>query len=338
MNVSLKRLLLALPLIVCFAAVSIAADEKPKTDDKPKTEDKPKTAVPPKAPPTRKVEPTMADVHYGKHDKQVVDFYKAESSEPTPVVLNIHGGGWTGGSKFNAGAENYLKEGISVVSVEYRFIAEATKDGVEPPVKGCLHDAARALQFVRSKAKEWNIDKTRIAATGGSAGACTSLWLDFHDDLADPKSDDPVARESTRLLCAAVNVPQTSLDPKQMKEWTPNSKYGGHAFGFVEDKENKKSAFEVFLAGREKVMPLIKEYSPYELVTSDDPPVYLFFPTPPAVGKDEKDPTHSANFGVGLQAKCKEAGVECQLVYPGAPDVKYANIPQYLIAHLKAKK
>ena len=36
------------------------------------------------------------------------------------------------------------KAGISVVSIEYRFIEEAMADGVEPPVKGCLHDAARA--------------------------------------------------------------------------------------------------------------------------------------------------------------------------------------------------
>ncbi len=92
-----------------------------------------------------------------------------------------------------------LEEGISVASVEYRFIAEATADGVVPPVHGPLHDAARALQFVRSKASEWNIDKSKIAASGGSAGACTSLWLAFHSDLADPKSADPIARESTRL-------------------------------------------------------------------------------------------------------------------------------------------
>ncbi|MFN9957315.1 MAG: alpha/beta hydrolase, partial [bacterium] len=104
---------------------------------------------------------------------------------------------------------------------------EATADGVIPPVRGPLHDAARALQFVRSKADEWNIDKTRIAASGSSAGACTSLWLAFHPDLADPNSRDPIARESTRLLCAAVSGAQTTLDPRQMKEWTPNSRYGG---------------------------------------------------------------------------------------------------------------
>ncbi len=92
-----------------------------------------------------------------------------------------------------------MQNGISVVSVEYRFIKEATADGVVPPVHGPLHDAARALQFVRSKADEWNIDKTRIAASGGSAGACTSLWLAFHSDLADPNS--PIRSHANRLVC-----------------------------------------------------------------------------------------------------------------------------------------
>jgi len=217
-------------------------------------------------------------------------------------------------------------------------VSDAQKAGIKPPVEWPLHDAARALQFVRSKAAEWNIDKTRIGASGGSAGACSSLWLDFHPDMADPKSADPIARESTRLTCAAVNVAQTTLDPKQMKEWTPNSRYGGHAFGFNGDKEKKLSGFQQFLEGRDSILPWIKEYSPYELLTSDDPPVYLAYPLPPALGQDQKDPTHTANFGVKLQEKARSVGVDCQLVYPGAPDVKYATISEYLIAKLKAPK
>src|SRR5438270_12178245 len=120
-----------------------------------------------------------------------------------------------------------------------------------------------------------------------------------------------------------------------MKEWTPNSRYGGHAFGFKGDPAKKVSAFQQFLDGREQILPWIKEYSPYELVTSDDPPVYLYYPQPPAMGHDQKDPTHSANFGVPLQAKCKSVGVDCQLNYPGAPDVKFPGVPHYLIAKLK---
>lgn len=285
-----------------------------------------------------KIPPTLADVPYGKHKLQVLDFWKARSDRPTPVLFFIHGGAWKGNDKDKVTAvSNYLAAGISVVSINYRFIPEATAAGIRPPVKWPLEDAARALQFVRSKAAEWNLDKTRIGASGGSAGACSSLWLAFHDDLADPKSNDPVARESTRLLCAGVVGAQTSLDPQQMKAWTPNSVYGGHAFGFNGDKEKKISAFQQFLDSREQILPWIKEYSPYELVTADDPPVYLYYSVAPAIGKPQKDPTHTANFGVKLQEKMRATGVECLLKYPGATNLPYANPVEFLIARLKAR-
>ncbi len=282
--------------------------------------------------------PTEYDAAYGPHPKQVMHFWKAESDKPTPVLFYIHGGGWSGGGRLSGVPPllpALLKEGISVASIEYRFINEAIADGVTPPVKGPLHDAARALQFLRSKAVEWNIDKTRIGASGGSAGACSSLWLAFHDDLADPKSEDPVSRESTRLLFAAVSGAQTTLDPAQMKEWTPNSRYGGHAFGFTGDPANKISQFDEFLAKRETILPWIAEYSPYALVTKDDPPIYLSYSTPPALGQEEKDPTHTSNFGVKLQEHCQANGVACELFYPGATGVPHATILEYLLAKLK---
>jgi hypothetical protein len=63
------------------------------------------------------------------------------------------------------------------------------------------------VQFLRMKAKEWNLDPKRFALSGNSAGAGISLWLAFHDDMADPTDKDPIARESTRLWCAAVESP-----------------------------------------------------------------------------------------------------------------------------------
>ena len=281
------------------------------------------------------LEPTLKAVSYGPHLKQIMDFWKAESDKPTPLVFYIHGGGWTGGYHIEVGhLKDFLKAGISVVSVEYRFIREATADGVVPPVKGPMDDVAHALQLVRSKAGEWNIRKDRIAATGGSAGACSSLWLAFHKDLADPKSADPLARESTRLYAVAVDVPQTSLDPLQMREWTPNSSYGAHAFGFTASPAEKKSGFQVFFEKRDTILPWIAEYSPYALATSAAPPVYMHFSTPPELGKDQKDPTHTANFGVKLEEHLRELKVECELVYPGAPDIKHADTYLYLIDRL----
>lgn len=273
--------------------------------------------------------PTLAGIRYGGHERHVIDFWRAESNSPTPLVFVIHGGGWYGGSKERvqrfADVQQLLDAGISVAAINYRLMRHV--GDVTPPVKVPLHDAARALQFVRSKAGEWNIDKKRIGAAGGSAGACSSLWLAYHDDLADPESKDPVARESSRLWCVAVKGPQTTLDPKQMKEWTPNSKYGGHAFG--------KKNFAQFLSERESILEWIAEYSPYALVSSDDPSVYTLFNNPPAIGKVQKDPTHTANFGVKLKERCGAVGIGCEVVYPGAANIKHKTPTDYLIASLK---
>lgn len=285
------------------------------------------------------IEPTLANVAYGTHERQVLDFYKAQADGPTPLLFFIHGGGWVAGDKRNPGSlKPCLDAGISVVSINYRYSWQAQQAGVHPPVEWPLHDAARALQFVRSRATEWNIDKARIGASGGSAGACSSLWLAFHPDLADAKSKDPVARESTRLWCAAVTGAQTSLDPLQLKEWTPNSRYGGHAFGFMDpaDLKSRDTRFAEFLANRDKVLPFIREYSPIEHVTADDPPIYLIYNAAPAIGQEQRDPTHTANYGVKLQEKMRGLGLECELVYPGAPEVKHAQMHDFLIEKLKA--
>ena len=312
--------------LLIVASLCVLCGQSPAADPpKAKADAAKKTAA------VAQPKPTAANVPYGKHERQVLDFWKAESATPTPLLFFIHGGGWQAGDKNRTGGiEKYLAAGISVVAINYRYIVQATADGVVPPVKGPLHDAARALQFVRSKAAEWNLDKRRVGAAGGSAGACSSLWLAFHDDLADPKSADPVARESTRLTCAAVTGPQTTLDPAQMKEWTPNSNYGGHAFGF--------KTFAEFLAGRETILPLIAEYSPYALVSSDDPAVYMTFGGPPAIGQNEKDPTHTANFGAKLTEHCATKGVSAELHYRGLANPKHATPTDFLLAKLKAAK
>src|SRR5581483_5280249 len=157
--------------------------------------------------------PDVADARYGPHERNVLDLWKAKADRPTPLVVFIHGGGFRSGSKENLAPgllRRCLDAGISVAAINYRLTDQAT-------FPAQMLDGARAVQFLRSKASEWNIDPTRVAATGGSAGAGISLWLGFHDNLADPKSDDPVARQSTRLTCMAVQGAQTSYDPHWIK-------------------------------------------------------------------------------------------------------------------------
>ena len=286
-------------------------------------------AQPPAKPPQLK--PTAANVAYGSHERQVLDFWKAESENPTPLVLYIHGGGWQGGDKSGLrgnAVKQYLDAGISVAAINYRYVHQAVELKINPPVKAPLEDAARALQFIRSKTKEWNLDKQRVGATGGSAGGCSSLWLALHDDVANPESDDPVARESTRLICAAVNGAQTTLDPEPLREWMPNYRYGSHAFGLRSIQELSDN--------RGKLLDWINEYSPMPHVSKDDPPIAMFYGgAKPVKGDEPRDPTHSALLGVMLEEKLKAAGVEVFLVCPGRTDKRYGNAAQFLIDRLR---
>jgi acetyl esterase/lipase len=304
-----------------------AKPDAKKPEEKPA---KPDDKKPVKKPPMPSRPATMSDVKYGSHERQVLDFYQAKSDKPTPLIFFIHGGGWQAGDKRGVGdVDQFLKVGISVVAINYRYVRHGVEDKVEPPVKAPLHDAARALQFVRSKAAEWNIDKKRIGATGGSAGGCSSLWLAFHDDLADPKSTDPIARESTRLYCAAVNGAQTSLDPKELKEWMPNYSYGSHAFGLKDLNE--------VMEKREKILPWIKEYSPIEHVSKDDPPIGLYYKGEEGAkpGESRPDPTHSPVLGMLLAVKLKANGIDMVLSHTGKVDAKLPTSAAYLIDRLK---
>jgi len=333
-RMSTKSSILAIWVILGLLSAAASVDAGDADDGATVTA--PKTYLPNSK--SNPLAPTFADVSCGEHERNKLDFWQAKSDKPTPVVMILHGGGWTSGSKANVSRSPrfpnlraIVGQGISVVAINYRLIGKHT-DGVTPPVKATLEDAARAVQFVRSKADEWNIDKERIGSYGNSAGGCSSLWLAYHDDMADPKSEDPVARESTRLWCAAGSGAQTTLDPKQLKELFTNPGYGGHAFGdYAYAKE-----FEKFLADREKLLPWIKEYSPWGLVSAGDPPVYVVYGgKPPAQGLGP-DSIHGVSFGVSLKKRCTELGVECHLVYPGAENVKYKSPIEYLIATLKA--
>lgn len=250
-----------------------------------------------------KPKPDFEGARYGPHERNLLDLWRAKSSRPTPVLINFHGGGFQQGDKSSLSGvllARCLEAGISVASANYRLSHQA-------PFPAPMLDGARAIQFLRYKAKEWNLDPTRVAATGGSAGAGISLWIGFHDDMADPKSEDPVARQSTRLTCMPVYHGQSSYDLRFIKQ-----RIGGRAhehpallpfFGLKPEEVDTPRAYKLF-----------EEASPINCVSADDPPVYLFYgeprgPLPP----DAKpgDGIHHPNFGLALKEKLDPLGIEC---------------------------
>lgn len=249
--------------------------------------------------------PTYERVQYGPHAHHVLDVWLAESPTPTPVLVSIHGGGFLNGDPMIEPPLLKLcrEAGISVVAITYR----RTNEAIAP---AAFLDSARAIQFIRFKAKEWNLDPLRIAARGESAGAGLSLWLGFHDDLADPGNADPVLRESTRLTCMATLDGQSSYDPRFVRDLFPGVDiYKNPAFsslfGFDMNKLDE--------APPEKVA-LFEMTAPINFVTKDDAPALMVYTrlltTPPT---EKGAGTHHPTFGQKLKERMDAAGVECQL-------------------------
>lgn len=252
-----------------------------------------------------KPEPDFANVSYGPHERNVMDVWRARTDSPAPLLVFIHGGGFHAGSK-EALSPQFLSaclaRGISVASVNYRL---------SPAAKFPDHflDCARAIQFARLQAGVWNIDPARVAASGGSAGAGTSLWIGFHDDLADPGNSDPVLRQSTRLSCMVVYGAQSTYDPRVIKEIVGGRAHEHPALtGFYGIKENQIASEEAFR--------LYEAASPINYLTRDDPPVLAFYSESWGPLPDNARPgegIHHPNFGKYLKEKMDALGVECQI-------------------------
>ena len=168
-------------------------------------------------------------------------------------------------------------------------------------MQGCLDDCENALKFVKAHAAEWNLDTSRIGLAGGSAGACTALYLALKDDNA------------LGVRAVAPIIAQTSMDPQEMKAWIPNSKYGAHAFGYRN--------FADWLAHRAECLADIERISPAALARKIDPArapqIFLQYGSPLKPGEIAKDPTHSPVFGEKFRELCAGRGIPCKVNYGG---------------------
>lgn len=246
------------------------------------------------------------DVAYGPDPANVLDIWIAPGEGPRPLHVYIHGGGWTGGDKFRKGdpQKYWLARGISYAAINYRHTPQH-------PLPAPVHDAARAIQFLRSKADEWNIDRDRICLSGGSAGACTSMWLLCHDDLADPDATDPVLRESTRVSGAAVAGGQTSIDPKQIEPWLGPMVLQHRMINMAVGEKTIEAALKNYAQHK----ALYVEFSAYNHVSSDDPPLFMTYGGDMTLpSKNAGHGIHHPVYGVKMKEKADRVGMECHLL------------------------
>lgn len=252
---------------------------------------------------------------YGDHPRNTFDLWLAQSEKPTPLVIYIHGGGFVGGDKSkyfeSEDLVRFLDAGVSVATINYRFMTEAPYG-----IMACFNDSKRCLQYIRYNAQKYNIDKTRIACSGGSAGAGTALWLAFSDDMADLKNEDPVLRESTRLTCAGAFATQSTYDIFQwekivgvsMSETPEQLQAIATAFGL-------KKLNGVDLFGLEEIR---QELDFLSKMDKNDPPIFVFNKHKNGIPTNEDELNHHPLHAKAIKEKADEVGLEA-IVY--APEI-----------------
>jgi len=292
-----------------------------------------------------------SNLPYGPYDRNVLDLWVSKVEAGGPLIVYIHGGGFQGGDKESAWdkpsrygigpgqIEEFLNEGISFASINYRLLETNDKEGV---LKS-LNDSKRAVQFLKHYDQELGFDGEMIGLSGSSAGAGTALWLAFHDDMADQTNDDPVLRESTRVRAVAVQETQSTYDIlKWSNDVFPNGlfsmdKVRGTALG------NRLTVFygvdDLSDLETDKMVTYRKEVDMLSMISSDDPSVYILNKKEfqPDKGNIVGNLLHSPYHAVALKKEIDKAGIENEIYIPadGSKPSASQTVADFLIAHLK---
>ncbi|MET0464159.1 MAG: alpha/beta hydrolase [Chitinophagaceae bacterium] len=200
---------------------------------------------------------------------------------PSPVVINIHGGGWNKGVKESqTGFNSFFKEGFAVANMEYRLTGQAT-------APAAVEDARCALLYLIANAKELNIDVDKIVVMGGSAGGHLALMAGL---LGNDHRFDGNCPGVEKVKVAAI------ID-----------KYGiSDVWDWGYGKNITSRSATAWLGAKASDKAFAMSVSPLNYVTKNSPPAFIVH--------GDADPTVPYQQSVDLHKKFVEAGVLTEFV------------------------
>ncbi|MEE9331200.1 MAG: alpha/beta hydrolase [Methylophilaceae bacterium] len=167
----------------------------------------------------------IKDVAYGDHKKQSMDIYVPENVSSAPIILMLHGGGWSSGDKGDAliyinKVNRWVPKGFIVISMGTRLMPDAD-------VYTQIGDLSRAVATVQKRAAEWGGDTDKLMLMGhSSAGTMVSVLA------ANPSL---VTDLGGKRWLASFSLDSSSLDiPRTMRLWQPEM------FSYAYGKDSKK--------------------------------------------------------------------------------------------------
>ncbi len=281
---------------------------------------------------------------YGPFSRNVLDVYLPNDvSGPTPVVVYVHGGGFSSGDKTkihndNADIPAFLADGIAVVSISYRYGAAHTAAAQTATVPngvcdgrdgGCrkdyvFRDGARAIQYIRYRAQEWNIDPSKVGAFGGSAGGQIVMWVATTPDLGVQDHPDPVLREDSRVQVVGHMTSQVSAKNRDWPTLLSFSDGFWEALGWSDESYDKMlqgSPSEI--KGTPEGQKLLQVIDFYGAISPDSPPIMAAcsvadYSEEEMLNPDNADDlrghlVHHPSHSVALYERCLEVHEECEV-------------------------
>ncbi|MCC2600168.1 alpha/beta hydrolase [Sphingobacterium sp. FBM7-1] len=217
------------------------------------------------------------NVEYAKVNDWVglVDIYfNATNPSPTPIVINIHGGGWNKGSKeTQRGFGSWFKNDIAVANMGYRLSQIA-------PAPAAIEDVRAVIAYVKYHAKELNIDPNKVIIMGGSAGGHLALMGGL---LGNDKRFDKNCLPVEDMRVAAV------IDK----------------YGITEVKAWKSKSAQQWLGENHQSNKFIASVSPISYVNENTPPIFIVH--------GDADPIVPIEMSYDLQKKLDGAKVYHEL-------------------------
>jgi acetyl esterase/lipase len=221
------------------------------------------------------------NLSYGPHkERNNLDLFIPESDAPVPVVLWVHGGGWSLGSKEGGNpAMPLLEKGYAVAATNYRLSQQA-------PFPAQIEDVKAAVRFLRANAQKYHLDPERFGAWGASAGGHLVALL---GTTGDTKEFDVGSNKDTSSRVQAVI---DFFGPTDLGRLSP-----------PDAKGNPITALLGGTTGEKK--ELAEKANPIHYVAKDNPPFLI------VQGDDDK--LVPASQSELLETALKKAGVECEL-------------------------
>ena len=224
------------------------------------------------------------DVVYTKvkdWDGKMDIYFTSKEKKPSPVVINIHGGGWNHGVKESqTGFNTFFKEGFAVANIEYRLTGQAT-------APAAVEDARCALIYLIKNAKELNIDVNKIVIMGSSSGGHLALMGGLLGN--DHRFDTNCPGVETIKVAAIID----KYGITDVWDW---------GYGKI---LTSKSAI-TWLGDKAKDEAFAKSVSPINYITKDSPPVFIVH--------GDADPTVPYQHSVDLHKKLMDAGVKTEFI------------------------